>query len=343
MKKHAALIQIVIIMLILPIMIGNNAFGDAAYQITPSEAEVIIKPDQKTVIEFELTGNVPSNAYVNAHLDDHICDFDWQEENRQSKNGVIMAIDLTGLSIGETSLIVNLENHEEVKATVTIKVISDPGTINFRGIAWDITPEEFDQALLNDGIEYEKKNNYLTTVDTWFRFTGIPFEAPYSYNLKIKPESFTYSSKTDNALTFVAGYSTRSIHAEFKPSYSVEKMTIGEPYRLARASYTIWNSDIPKKMTIHEAYQDLVDKLTKLYGEPNGSEDNSSSYRLKETWWHAKDGTGVALTLHHQAINYITIEYGTADESEYFNNIYTIQQKEKQQVKDSISDNLDGL
>ena len=314
--------------------------------ITASVPEITLKLDESAVVEFEISGSIPKGATAVATRGERICDISWGE-NRRSENGVVMSLNITGILLGETPLTVSIEDHEDIAATITVKVINEPGIISFMGIPWDVTPEEFDQALREKELDYTRTSNYHS-FDDWFRFDGIPFEPPYSYDIEIKSESYSYRSAKNTehnwkTLTKVAGYPVKSIKAEFKPSYSYERKTVGKPYRLARASYDIWSSDIPKEMTVWEAYDDLTAKLTKLYGEPTGSE-KGSYYTVKTTWWHASDGTGVSLIMTESIGTYsIQIEYGVADEKNYLNNIYAIRQWEKQQVVDGLSDDVGGL
>ncbi|MCR4884640.1 MAG: hypothetical protein K6A68_13795 [Clostridiales bacterium] len=305
-----------------------------------------MKLDETTTVEFELTGEIPEDALVTAKRENAICDLSWGN-NRKSDNGIIMSLNITGILVGETPITVCFKERNDIGVTITVKVINEPGTISFMGIPWDITPEEFDQALQDKGLEFTKKANYSSS-DSWFRFEGMPFEPPYSSDIEIKSKSFSYKSSKNTEyrsypLVKVAGYSVDYIYAKFKPSYSYERKRVGEPYRLARASYSIYESDIPKEMTVWEAYDDLTAKLTKLYGEPKGSE-KGSYYTVKTTWWHAEDGTGVSLTMRSSIGVYsIEIEYGVADESAYLNNVYAIRQWEKQQVVDGLSDDVGGL
>lgn len=316
--------------------------------ITASVPEVTIKLDETTFVEFEISGTIPEESIVVATISEKICDLSWGE-NRRSENGVVGSLTITGILPGETLLTVSIENHKDIAATIKVKVVNEPGMISFMGIPWDVTQEEFEQALRNNGLMFTSSTNESSVrSDIWFRFEGVPFEPPYTYDMEIRSKSYSYkSSKNKEYKTYpllkVAGYDVDYIYAEFKPSYSFAEKKVGEPYRLARASYVIYESDIPKEMAIWEAYDDLTSKLTKLYGEPTGSE-KGSSYTIKTTWWHAEDGTGVSLLMHSSILSgNIEIEYGVADESAYLNNIYEIRQWEKQQVVDGLSDDFGGL
>jgi len=322
-----------------------NATGNPC-TITASVSEITIKLDETIVIEFEISGDIPKGARATLTREKRICDVSWGK-NRRSTNGVVMSLNITGILLGETPLTVSIVDHEDISTTIILKVINEPGAISFMGIPWDVTPEEFDRALQEKGLEFTKTTNYGLS-DSWFRFDGIPFEAPYSSDIEISSKSFSYkSSKSTEYRSYplmkVAGYTVDYIFAKFKPSYSFERKKVGGPYRLARASYKIYETDIPKEMTIWEVYDDLVSKLTKLYGEPTGSE-KGGIYTVVKTWWHAKDGTGVSLVMTSSIGLYsIDIEYGTADEKAYLNNIYAIRQWEKQQVVDGLSDDVGGL
>lgn len=339
------LLGLIVMVLCLLSCAGALAAGDAC-TLNASVPEVTIKLDETTAVEFEISGSIPAGATAVATRGERICDISWGE-NRRSENGVVLSLNITGILLGETPLTVSIEDHDDIAATIMVKVINEPGIISFMGIPWDVTPEEFDQALREKELDYTRTSNYHS-FDDWFRFDGIPFEPPYSYDIEIKSESYSYRSAKNTehnwkTLTKVAGYPVKSIKAEFKPSYSYERKTVGKPYRLARASYDIWSSDIPKEMTVWEAYDDLTAKLTKLYGEPTGSE-KGSYYTVKTTWWHASDGTGVSLIMTESIGTYsIQIEYGVADEKNYLNNIYAIRQWEKQQVVDGLSDDVGGL
>lgn len=315
--------------------------------ITTKIREVELKIDESTVVEFDLNGIIPDDARIIATFDRAICDVSWGE-NRTSPTGMISQLNITGVQFGESPLYVYFEGHEDAVTSITVKVINEPGTISFLGIPWDITPKEFEQVLKDKGLEFTSNYN-ISTSDYWFRFDGVPYEYPYTLDMEIKPCSYTYrsSKNTENSffpLLTVAGYSVKSIEAEFKPSYSYSNKRIGEPYRLARATYSINEYDIPKQMTIWEVYDDLTAKLTKLYGIPTGSKKEKTFY-LQTTWWHAEDGTGVSLKLISMSIvGYsIKIEYGVADESAYLNNVYAIRQWEKQQVVDKLSEDVNGL
>lgn len=344
MKRKLFGLTVLVLCLLLSCAVAYAS--DTTCTLTASIPEVTIKLDETTVVEFEISGSIPSGATAVATRGERICDISWGE-NRRSENGVILSLNITGILLGETPLTVSIEDHEEIAATITVNVINEPGIISFMGMPWDITPEEFEQALRDNGLEFTSSITSGLS-DTWFRFEGMPFEPPYSSDMEIRSKSYSYKSSKNTEyrsypLVKVAGYTVDYIYAKFKPSYSFERKKVGEPYRLARASYSIYESDIPKEMTVWEAYDDLTAKLTKLYGEPKGSE-KGSFYTVKTTWWHAEDGTGVSLTMRSSIGVYsIEIEYGVADESAYLNNIYAIRQWEKQQVVDGLSDDMGGL
>ena len=217
--------------------------------------------------------------------------------------------------------------------------------IKFFNIDWNITKEDFDKALTEKGIKYTCSQNYVP-FETWSRFDGIPYSAnPYSIEIPNKTYTYKSTSNTDYhtyPLVKIAGYEVNQINAKFKASYSIEAHTIGEPLLLSRAEYSYFV--IPSQLTVQDVFDDLKSKLTSLYGDPTGEENNRNSYFIKRVWWYAEDGTGVSLRLTSDLITEsISIEYGLADETEYFKDINAIQEWQKQQLLNNNSNNLNGL
>lgn len=316
-----------------------------SFIINSSCSDCKLNVNETVTLEIEIVGLTQSTQIIAKANNQYLCDLDWGKMYKTDKGGALPLI-IHGRAVGQTDIKIYLVDHEDSFTIIHIDVVGTKGIITFMGIDWDITPEEFDHILLSKSIEYNKTSNILFYPDKWFRFDGIPFEPPYSYNMEVPSKSYRYeSTKSTKSKSFpfmkVADYNVSQINATFKASYSIKSKKIGAPYRLARAEYEIWDDAFPKAMTAFDVYEDLINKLSSLYGNPTGSE-NSSNYLIKKTWWHASDGTGVSLQLYESiGIYHINIVYGVADEAAYLNDIFVIRQWEKQQITDS--GNTNGL
>ena len=136
-------------------------------------------------------------------------------------------------------------------------------TIKFAGLDWFITRDEFQAYMKDNGMKYQivdykykkPRKGY------WKPFYGKSYDM-YSSDEMIDYFYTQYSKGGDNILTRVAGYAMNAIYATFLPTYSLEKLTVGEPYKLVRATYVTHGflSDADKMyngLTIEEVYYDL--------------------------------------------------------------------------------------
>lgn len=216
-------------------------------------------------------------------------------------------------------------------------------TIKFSGLDWFITRDEFEVFMKSNDmqfqvVEYEDKH---PRKGIWEPFYGKSYDM---YN-STKPIDYfytNYSKGGDNILTRVAGYATRSIQAYFLPTYSLENLTVGEPYRLVRATYVADNlGDLQKKfngLTLEEVYYDLKGKITSLYGEPYADLDNGDGTYKKVVVWYAKDGTGIVMGLK----GFLYLTYGIADDAKYINELYEVYDKITEQTLNNNT-STDGL
>ena len=229
-----------------------------------------------------------------------------------------------------------------------------PETIKFMGLDWLITPEQFENTLTEKEIKY--RTEYSSTgeqTDYWFPFVGMGYGIYEHNNYKIPYYTATYyPPKKANGdvlgtyITTVAGYKVDYITTQYGPSYSIEQLKVGKPYRLMRAKYNISSYDLPKKVAAVDAYEDLKAKLTSVYGEPTYQTDKKDGNYLRLSYWYAEDGTGVALDIFYISlwnICSIEIQYGIADDRNYINDILGIYETQKQQTIDSNLQNTDGL
>lgn len=227
--------------------------------------------------------------------------------------------------------------------------------IRFLGMDWWITETEFEEALFSKGFnitkDYSRPNE-----DYWFRFAGQPVDVYYVDGKSLpdiprlkknyKPNAVN-GSTLHQSICKVAGYDVSSIDARFLPSYDMNRLVLGNPYRLARVQYSIDAYDLPKDITIYDAFYDLKAKLTSLYGEPTYFSDKPEggySGTMRLAYWVSSDGTGVSLEVYHLTYmaDYIHIEYAV-DDGEYVRDIHRILIKQKQQKIEDNSHNTEGL
>jgi len=214
-----------------------------------------------------------------------------------------------------------------------------PEHIQFMGMDWLITPDEFGEGLREKGIDY---NDVMTWRYTrWSSLDG--FISGYIDDPQIPHKPLEYAKKDSRGngeiLTQIAGYEVASIEAYFLPTFDSESLYIGEPYKLFKARIRIYSGAVKNaRMTISSAYTDLNTKLKNLYGEPKY---DGKAY----SYWVAKDGTAIYLEIREfsNGTEYIDIRYGINNDVDYVNAIIEIQKKLKQQDPNDISNQYNGL
>ncbi len=121
---------------------------------------------------------------------------------------------------------------------------------------------------------------------------------------------YEHLSYYKDKITYVAGYEVSSISLFY--AYSVD--SDGHPDtnfdngKLFATEYCIYPTN---KEAVHE---DLVNKLTKLYGDPDYKSDPLRTKKNTYTVWKGKDGTYVSLNLYEsEKFSAINIRYATQE------------------------------
>lgn len=204
--------------------------------------------------------------------------------------------------------------------------------ITFRNIPWGCTAAEFLKEMKVDlrvidssRLEYWSKWNF----SGWSSSQITEYETGFHL----------YEWGEDDINLKVAGYNVLEIEAHFIYSETedghLDRNT--NAGRFQKVSYTFKFEDV------ESAYQDLKEKLTKVYGE--GSVENESSFL-----WTGDNNTQVRLVWSNDPNNdyhFISIRYGKADMDEDLAHVDELARKEQveaeQQNRLDNTDNTDGL
>ena len=219
-------------------------------------------------------------------------------------------------------------------------------TILFNGIPWDVDSKQFKEILQEKDFAFSSFYIHLLNPSSSSYGDGKIVQVSYSDNVRTK----VYTA--DNVkngyrknVGEVAGHSVDGIVAKFFDStnllYEI-KISIGR------------HEDV----TAEEQYNDLVVKLTNLYGSPY-TYTTESSYSIGKyedfyCVWLGNSGTSVYVQRSHNLeknhqypLDYVTLYYGLTssydqfkEEEEAFNNM---QAKKKSEAISGIQDNYSGL
>lgn len=316
--------------------------------IIPSSSTITVLCGEETRVDLKIqgyTGILDLGVYgTQSTLD--ICSLKWGIPSDTGDCTVVPLI-ITGISMGSTKLKVYSKNNENCYTLIDVDVVMNQQMIRFMGVDWYITKEEFDSVLETRGIDFNKIAALpRQSFSHWISFSEMPFrynntDIDYKDYLSYY-ESRYKSNNKDNPITTVAGYDVYEFTAKFVPSISGNK--IGEPYRLLRAEYEIEEKGIPDNLSLRDVYADLSDKLIKLYGSPYKKGGSKLGFIEDYVCWLAEDGTAISMERHDTGIlEYITIEYGVADDVVYINQLYDIIRQTKQSTINQNSENYEGL
>ena len=219
--------------------------------------------------------------------------------------------------------------------------------MNFMGMDWYITVDEFENNLAEKGIDFKlgelvSKNE---TTDFWACFMGgVVYDndgGKTSQNIRFVYVRNDYkSARLGKVLTKVAGYEVSYIHAVFAPS--IIDSYSGAPYKLMQAGYTIYG-ELTNGVSEAKIYDDLKRKLTVLYG--NAVKEESEIFYDKVAYWISDDNTGIKL--QYDDGHCVKLEYGVTNDKEYFEELFSKARQKKEREEDIKIDlnyeNYDGL
>lgn len=204
--------------------------------------------------------------------------------------------------------------------------------ILFRNIPWGCTAAEFLQEMnVNLRVIDECKLEYWSK----WNFSGWSSSQITDFDTGFH----LYRWGVDDINLKVAGYDVLEIEAHFiygeTEDGHLDRRT--DAGRFQKVSYTFEFEDV------ENAYKDLKEKLTKVYGE--STVENESSII-----WTGDNNTQVRLVWSNDPNNdyhFITIRYGKADMDEELAHVDELARKEQieteQQNREENSDNTDGL
>lgn len=204
--------------------------------------------------------------------------------------------------------------------------------ITFRGIDWGIPVTQI-EGKMPDGI---KLYNYdvvdgLSSVDN-FLYDGDSeyYKGAVGYSIKARPSSL------DNLK--VAGYEVSGMYMYFANIPGSDGMPTNDAKNTAfiEAYYSIEPKDADA------AYEDLITKLTGLYGDVVYSYEKSPYISYKYNVWQGTDGSRVCLEKedYPSGSHYIYIKYAAGNAEELLKNAYQALVLEESAGAES---NVDGL
>lgn len=163
--------------------------------------------------------------------------------------------------------------------------------ILFRGIPWGCTPTDFVLTLEKEGTWFDDINDWTPSSD-FVEIEASPFDTP-KWSVKEVPiyELNRYDGE-NKSVCVVAGYDVERVTACFMPVYSDGTMNTHDMAnaQLYEVRYRI--ADFPSGKTVDSSYDDLVVRLTELYGE--GADASGEVYE-RACHWLGDNGTTVSL------------------------------------------------
>lgn len=219
--------------------------------------------------------------------------------------------------------------------------------ISFRDVPWFCTESEFAARLKADGINAERYTDERITSWVWTSAYG---EKEWAYMIPQYIARY-HDGDGDDTMLYVAGYPVASIHAYFLPNCDEEKLIIGpaSTAQFTKAYYHI-DSNVREDgayRSKENIYNDLVAKLTKVYGEPTASGIKTSG-GLKEdiyTCWWVEGKTGVSVVNHNKSTVPVDIDivYDYLLVKDYAMKLDRIREGLIKAKDDAQSSNVDGL
>ena len=173
--------------------------------------------------------------------------------------------------------------------------ITCEGEIKFRGFAWDIDAQSFEDTMREQGIHGSSKE---TTLESWETETSFSYSLPAA---RLKDGGYKYSA-TQTGIN-VGGYEVDTVDAFFLHTYDDDGVSDKKSdSNLYYAAY--WFSSVLDKQA---AYNDLVLKLSSLYGTPQKFNESKSGTERTEfcqiAYWYGANNTGVRLWYYYRTDN----------------------------------------
>ena len=203
--------------------------------------------------------------------------------------------------------------------------------ILFRGIKWGATREEAAKALPAGLVMTETK-----TSEYWYSTSNMMFDE--SFNDYYKGELGCYEYTRSSNAVQVAGYEVKDIYLYYAYHTGEDGLLIkdDEHTSLLYAYYKIEPKDPAA------AYNDLIGKLTSLYGDVDFRQRSDSVITYTQNLWYGADGTMVSLVKadYSTGSHYIYIKYGFSGADDLLNAAYDAVVLEERL---NAASNVDGL
>jgi len=206
--------------------------------------------------------------------------------------------------------------------------------ILFRGVEWGV-PYSIVQKALPDGIKmYDlKKTEY------WYPMTDMMYDGNgWGNQLKGELGCYTYAKSSSVKETKVAGYAIDNLYLYF--IYLPDEN--GKIIRDDNHTAFIYGCYKLEPKDPDAVYDDLVSKLTSIYGDVDEEKSNSSIIDDKMCLWNGKDGTMVSVFRqdYSSGTHEIYIKYGFMGGDDLMQNAYEALVREE--TENAASD-IDGL
>lgn len=187
---------------------------------------------------------------------------------------------------------------------------ADGNAILFRNISWGSNPFTFEEKLAEDKI-VSSPTDYSISKD----YTLLDSELRSSYALveQWQDNDFPFFTRyIRNPSCQVAGYDLFAISANFLPSFSEDGFlqTDVAHAHLFSSTYVIRDFSNGEYQTSEEAYRDLQEKLSGLYGAGTPVAGSTPSV----IYWCGDDATCVALCLYKN-------KYGDTIQIQYYSGV----------------------
>ncbi len=172
--------------------------------------------------------------------------------------------------------------------------LAEDGKILFRDVQWQSTPLEFVSSLGEEGTYFDDINAW--TAESDFVEVNSLYSITPKWTVNDVPvytlERFDGEKKS---VCVVAGYAIERVKAYFIPIYHKGTLDTNDMdnAQLYKVEYLIKNfSKNSEYLTVDLAYDDLLERLTELYGE---GIDASGEVYERACHWMGSDGTSVSL------------------------------------------------